>query len=203
MRAMHKQIRQPLSSIAREETFPVKRQSHLHSLACVGLLLNVGTLGFAWFTDILKISTAATIRLPFGLQVPVMREQNTFSLFGSLSEFYETGQLVVFVIIAVFGIAVPVAKLVVSAFLVMRSGASYAEHLLGLVHRIGRWAMLDVFALAIVTASLKLGDSVSVELCPGFYWFAAAALLPMFNGIIIKKVLQNQTSLVSARSPML
>src|ERR1700748_3731956 len=91
----------------------------LRALAVLGLALNALALAFAWSDSLIKIETDAMLRLPFGLSIPLMREQNSFSLFGGLREFYENGQTVVFAIIAVFGVAVPIAKLAVSALVVI------------------------------------------------------------------------------------
>lgn len=200
---MHHQARcvARLSTPARSSR--TKWQSGFYPLACGGLLLNAVALGFAWCADIINISTDATIHLPFGLGIPVMREEKTFSLLGSLAEFYDTGQIVIFLIVTVFGIVVPIAKLIVSAILVLRPSTPCAEQLLTVLHRIGRWAMVDVFALAIVTATLKLGDTLNVEIRPGFYWFVAAALIPMLNGIFIEKTLSISQLSTDKRSHIL
>jgi hypothetical protein len=169
------------------------------AVASLGLAVNAIALAIGWSADLIKIETDATIRLPFGLAIPVMREQSTFSLFASLTEFYHAGQVVVFVIIAVCGVIVPAAKLLLSALLLLWSKTSTARALLHSIQAIGRWAMLDVFGLAILTVTLKLGDSVNVTFCDGFYWFAAAALLPMLNGIVIEKILLDQSERLKER----
>lgn len=47
------------------------------------------------------------------------------------------------------------------------------------MHDYGRWAMLDVFVVAILIVTVKLGAIASVEVHPGLYVFGAAVLLIM------------------------
>lgn len=193
-------VYRPSASAARCQA---RRKSRLYPIAVAGLLFHAVALTCAWSEDLIKITTDATIRLPFGFAIPVMREEKTFSFFGSLAEFYDTGQIVIFLTVAVFGILVPIAKFLVSAILVLRSSTLFAAQLVSALHQIGRWAMVDVFALAIVTATLKLGDNLDVEIRPGFYAFLAAALIPMVNGIIIERLLQKRSSIRNSQPHML
>ena len=48
------------------------------------------------------------------------------------------------------------------------------------MHSFGKWSMLDVFVVAILVVSVKLGAIASVEMRYGLYAFAAAVILKMY-----------------------
>jgi paraquat-inducible protein A len=47
------------------------------------------------------------------------------------------------------------------------------------MHEYGRWGMLDVFVVAVLLVTVKLGAIASVKVHPGLYYFGAAVLLMM------------------------
>lgn len=168
--------------------------------AAAGLLLNATALACAWSGDLMNIRTDASVRLPFGIAIPILHEEHSFSLFGSLAQFYQSRELLVFGIIGLFGVVVPIAKLFGSALLITAPRTRCASRLLFANERVGRWAMVDVFALAVLTVVLKVGDELKVELCPAFYAFVAAALMPLINGIVIERFIRlSQTTTGSPR----
>jgi len=48
------------------------------------------------------------------------------------------------------------------------------------MHLYGKWSMLDVFVVAVLVVSVKLGAIASVEMRYGLYAFAAAVILTMY-----------------------
>jgi|TARA_B100001964_G_C14159986_1_gene566185 paraquat-inducible protein A len=52
--------------------------------------------------------------------------------------------------------------------------------LLHIIEGIGRWSMLDVFLVAILVATVKLGDLASITPGPGIVAFTAVVLLTIF-----------------------
>ena len=55
---------------------------------------------------------------------------------------------------------------------------SYGRYL-HLMHNYGRWSMLDVFVVAILIVTVKLGAFADVEIEPGMYFFTSAVVLLM------------------------
>ena len=47
------------------------------------------------------------------------------------------------------------------------------------MHLYGKWSMLDVFVVAVLLASVKLGALAQVQIHSGLYAFAASVLLTM------------------------
>lgn len=125
--------------------------------------------------------------LAVGLIAPVLTLQkffiidNTFSILSGLFQLLEEGRFFLFVIILLFSVVLPVIKLGV-LFRLLGSAAGDSESLrryLRLMHRYGKWSMLDVFVVALLVVAVKLGAVASVETHYGLYAFGAAVLLTM------------------------
>ena len=133
------------------------------------------------------LALAALVLLLVGLVTPVISLEkffvlsNTVSIAGGVFQLAAEGKWFLFLVILVFSVLLPVAKLLV-LLAVLRERGGQGERLrryLGWMHRFGRWAMLDVFVIALLVLSVKLGAAMRVELEPGFYAFALAILLTM------------------------
>ncbi len=81
------------------------------------------------------------------------------------------------------------------------SGSTITQNtkkVLELIHRFGRWSMLDVFVVAILVVLVKLGAIGDVEKHIGLYAYAGAAILIMvLTNRIIKLVEQREINLTS------
>ena len=106
---------------------------------------------------------------------------NTFSLASGLVQLLGEGQFLVFLLVGGFSVLLPLAKLVVLFLFVGRHWADRARlhRYVGWMHRYGRWSMLDVFVVAVLVATVKLGAVANVQVHYGLYLFAAAVLLTM------------------------
>jgi paraquat-inducible protein A len=47
------------------------------------------------------------------------------------------------------------------------------------MHLYGKWSMLDVFVVAVLVVTVKLGAIANVEMHYGLYFFSAAVILTM------------------------
>jgi len=56
------------------------------------------------------------------------------------------------------------------------------------MHTFGKWSMLDVFIVAILVVSVKLGAIASVEMRYGLYAFATAVVLKMYTAAINRRM---------------
>lgn len=76
----------------------------------------------------------------------------------------------------------PIIKLVLLTNLILSTPAtitSSTKKTLQLMHQFGRWAMLDVFVVAILVVVVKLGAIGDVEKHIGLYAYAGAAIMIM------------------------
>ena len=143
------------------------------------------------FTDnknvLLILLAIAGLLLAVGLVAPIITFkkfifiQNTFSLLTACWNLLKQGQVFLFAVIALFSIILPIFKLVLLTRLVLSKSliSESTKKVLGLMHRFGKWSMLDVFVVAILVVVIKLGAIGSVEKHIGLYAYAGAAILIM------------------------
>lgn len=120
--------------------------------------------------------------------------ENRFSLFsGTLQLFYD-GQYLLFVIIFLFSIALPVAKIVL-LFRFWHDDSStrlQIERFMSWLSHYGKWSMLDVFVVALLLVIVKLGVLATVEVHYGIYTYAIAGLLIMATTAIINHIAEQE-----------
>ena len=106
--------------------------------------------------------------------------KNTFSVMSGISQFFHEGQYGLFLLISVFTLVLPCFKLMV-LFTAWNSAYKRANsrRYLEWLSALGKWSMLDVFIVAILIASVKLGSIASIEVHYGLYVFAAGVILIM------------------------
>ena len=132
------------------------------------------------------------LALAFGLLVvgvfaPLMSLEKFFiftnrvSLASAIGDLFKEGHWALFLILAFFSILLPLAKLAVMAR--VWNGAfvtdSRMHKTLHWIALYGKWSMLDVFVIAVLLVSVKLGSIATVEVHYGLYVFAASVLLSM------------------------
>jgi paraquat-inducible protein A len=128
------------------------------------------------------------VLLLVGLSAPMLTiEQflfikSSFSVLSGTWQLLLQGQYLLFLLIAGFSIVLPTLKLLV---LLRLTGAaiqhdSRLPRYLKLMHDYGRWSMLDVFVVAVLVVTVKLGAIAQVQIHYGLYAFCAAVLLTLF-----------------------
>ncbi len=105
--------------------------------------------------------------------------ENTVSLLSTIKELFEQGEWFLFVIIGFFSLCVPLLK-ITSLLLILNLSypkGSFLDNVLHVIEIIGKWSMLDVFVVALLLVSVKLGALAKVEVHYGLYAFALSVLL--------------------------
>lgn len=132
------------------------------------------------------VIAVALLSLIIGVIAPVLTLKklylvsNTFSMVSGISGLWRGGQWPLAIVIFFFTIAVPFGKLVLLFVVVNRQTTPRGvERIVHLLSRLGRWSMLDVFVVAVLVASVKLGALASIEVHYGLYLFGFAVLLTM------------------------
>ncbi|MFV2033373.1 MAG: paraquat-inducible protein A [Gammaproteobacteria bacterium] len=131
---------------------------------------------------------AAAVLIIVGMIAPLITlkkyivVENTFSLLSGAVQLIRDGQWFLFIVVTMFSIVLPFAKLVIlyRVLSVTDKKGTRAQRYLHWIHRLGKWSMLDVFVVAILLVTVKLGIIASVELHFGIYAFAMAILLTMY-----------------------
>lgn len=128
-----------------------------------------------------------TVLLVIGLVAPIITLtkfvlfENTFSVFSGVMQLLIDGQYFLFIIITGFSIIFPVLKLaILFKILSPTARSSHLKKYLHWMHLYGKWSMLDVFVVALLVVSVKLGVIASVEMRFGLYAFAASVILMMY-----------------------
>ena len=121
------------------------------------------------------------ILLPI-LQVEKLGHFYHDSLVSGVFSLLTAGQWFVGLVVLVFSIVLPPAKLL--ALFVLSTGGMFLQYrhraqTYHLVELLGRWGMLDVLLVAILVAFVKLGDLIEITPGPGLLAFALCVLLSL------------------------
>jgi len=109
--------------------------------------------------------------------------QSESTIWQGVVELWRSGTIGIAMIVLFCSILIPLAK-IVGLFYLCFSWDTLSQknnsYLLKFIDIIGRWAMLDVFLVAILVAVVKLGSFASVQPELGLVAFAAVVILTMF-----------------------
>jgi paraquat-inducible protein A len=124
--------------------------------------------------------------LPMLLTRTLGRAQGN-TIVGGVIELFHHGAWDVAIIVFAASVLIPVTKFVVILYLVysIRYGVNLPIHtrihLYEAVEFIGRWSMIDVFVVAILTALVQLGFIVSINPGPAAIFFALSVAFTMLS----------------------
>jgi len=130
---------------------------------------------------------AALGLLFYGLQAPILTLEkfyffsNTISLLSALQQLAQQAEWGLFALVGIFSVVFPILKMLV-LLLVWNFDPYYGErhqrHLTWLA-TYSKWSMLDVFVVALLVVSVKLGSLAEARVEVGIYAFAASVVLTM------------------------
>ena len=130
---------------------------------------------------------AALLLLIYGLHTPILSLQkfyffnNTVSLWSALQTLLAEREWGLFLLIGAFSVLFPLLKILM-LLLIWNLESSHARahrrHLRWLAEY-SKWSMLDVFVVALLVVSIKLGALAEAHVEPGIYAFAASVVLTM------------------------
>ncbi len=132
----------------------------------------------------------ATFCFALGLVLPIATFERLFflterpSLLEIVASLWTGSDYFLAIVIALFSIAFPAAKLLV---LHMASADGAQRHL---VHRAGalsKWSMMDVLVVALAVFAAKTTGLASAAAQPGIWFYGVAALLSAVIAILLKK----------------
>lgn len=139
------------------------------------------------------IASGSLVLLVGGLLVPLMSVEKwllwseEYSIVLGAVELWMEGQSAMAVAFALFVIVLPLALQLAQVALafIQLTGKSGGRAVVWLME-INRWAMTDVFALALFVAFIKLGSWANVSPQPGLYLFLAAIVLSVFISLWLR-----------------
>ena len=132
----------------------------------------------------------AGVSLPILTITKLLVVSNEVSILTGLLQLIEEQQYFIFIVIFLFSIVLPLLKLYYLFLLSAKKtieDQTYSKYL-HLMHRYGRWSMLDVFVIATLIMTVKLGALASVKIESGMYFFTVAVILLMIITSVMVKL---------------
>lgn len=133
---------------------------------------------------------AATLAFGAGISTPMLTLtkmvliHNTFSVVSGIWQLYLEHEYPLFVLLGLFTIVLPVVKLALLFYAWNRPQSAH-ERSLRWMEMVGKWSMLDVFVVAVLIMSVKLGPLATMELHYGLYLFSASVVMIMVGSHIV------------------
>lgn len=120
--------------------------------------------------------------------------KSTRSLLETMTELVSHGHVVVGLLIGLFGVVIPLLKIVLTMFSLFLKSPQNKVQLFKISSLMGKWSMSDVFTMAIIVTFLAINaneqaiDTVQMNatLESGFYFFAVYCLLAIAAGQLLE-----------------
>ena len=133
-------------------------------------------------------SLAALILFFPAMSLPILAIErlgyrNESTVWGGVVDLWKDGSPGISTVVFLCSILIPLVKISGLMFLCVSWKLKRSQQqatVLSLIEGIGRWSMLDVFLVAILVATVKLGDIATVIPGPGIIAFTAVVLLTIF-----------------------
>ena len=150
----------------------------LHRRTRLGL---AGTAAFSLCAILLYVPANV---LPI-LTLELYGTDSATTVIGGVRLFYRDQQVIMAGVVLMASVIIPAFKLLALLFLTVttalhwRRGERFRTKLFQFVETIGRWAMLDVFALSIWVATVKLQRLASIHPGPGLFPFGCVVVFTL------------------------
>jgi len=174
------------------------------------ILLLLGILG-SYFLISLRAFTffgslGALVTLVFGLITPIMMVTihkeveylgdvvlsfESKGVIGSIAKLFESGDIVVAIVILLFSVLVPTVKTLALLFVSIFMESKFAHGIVKFFKMIGKWSMVDVFVVAtfLVYLTANKGDVSRAEVEVGLYFFLAYVIVSMLVSLSADRML--------------
>lgn len=131
--------------------------------------------------------------------------QKSRSIIGTITDLFDSGNLLVGILIGTFSVVIPTLKLLSQAALLFVSG-TLARGLKGFIDAIGKWSMADVFVVAIIVSYLagnakgQMGELIimNAQFEPGFWYFSGYCLFAIASNVLMSRRLKSASDTVSS-----
>lgn len=137
-----------------------------------------------WYRLIGPLTIVAVLTLGIGLTIPIMTVQkwiyqNNFSILTGIQGLYQEQNYLLAIIITAFSVIFPILKNVFLLFAWYSPdwSCTTTKRWLHRMEVLGKWSMLDVFVIANLVVTAKLGVLASVTLHSGIYIFTGSIIL--------------------------
>ena len=141
---------------------------------------------------------AAVLAFGVGIWAPMltltklMLIENTYSVMSGIWRLYLEREYLLFIVLGLFTVVLPVVKLTLLFYAWNRPRTAHRRSLRWM-DILGKWSMLDVFVVAVLIASVKLGPVATMELHYGLYLFSASVVMIMLASHVVYQRVQRIT----------
>jgi len=145
---------------------------------------------------------ATTALLVAGVSLPMFTFthfyffDDTFSLTSGIFHLLGQGEVLLFLLLFSFSLLVPSVKMLMLLYTINAAAlfSNVAQRYLDRIALIGKWSMLDVFVIAIMAVTIKLGMVAQVTIHHGLVMFALGVILSMILPLLISRVLPSHNT---------
>lgn len=186
------------------------QENTIYFMYLLGVILVLSLLG-SLRTFTLFGSLSATVTLILGLITPILMVTihkeveylgdivlsfESKGVIGSIVKLYESGDIVVAIVILLFSVVVPGLKVLSLLFVSIFMESNFAHSIIKFFKMIGKWSMVDVFVVAVflVYLTANKGDVSRAEVEVGLYFFLAYVIVSMFVSLSADKMLSANKS---------
>jgi len=195
----------------KQDAAMLKAQEYtIYFMFLLGSILLLSLLG-SLRTFTLFGSLSATVTLFLGLITPILMVTihkeveylgdivlsfESKGVIGSIVKLYESGDIVVALVILLFSVVVPGLKVLSLLFVSIFMESNFAHSIVKFFKMIGKWSMVDVFVVAVflVYLTANKGDISRAEVEVGLYFFLAYVIVSMFVSLSADKMLSANKS---------
>ena len=114
------------------------------------------------------------------------------TILSGLGALWQESEYLLFLLIGCFTIIFPLLKFTILTLVWNGDESRKEKHEkhVRLITTYGKWSMLDVFVVAVIIVSVKLGNFISEEIHYGFYSFTVSVILSMIASAKIMHLIE-------------
>ncbi|ETX15292.1 paraquat-inducible protein A [Roseivivax halodurans JCM 10272] len=148
---------------------------------------DTGSLQRVWAWWVAGLTCYIPANLYPMLVTDTLMQETSSTIVGGAVEIASHGAYGIAAIILIASVLIPIGKFLAIAFLAIsaRRGSHVApqkrQHLYEVVEFIGRWSMIDVFVVAILSALVQLSSVASIQPGPAALTFALSVVFTMLS----------------------
>jgi len=161
---------------------------NLQEYTFLGAVLALITLIFGLISPLLMV----TIHKEVEYLGDIVLSFESKGVFGSIDKLFESGDIVVALVILIFSVIVPLLKVFSLLFISIFVEHKFADKIVKFFKAIGKWSMVDVFVVAVflVYLTANKGEISRAEVEVGLYFFLAYVIISMLTSISADKMLE-------------
>jgi paraquat-inducible protein A len=148
--------------------------------------------------DIPTLALLALVLLAFGVRVPALTFENlfaddTFSVLTGIQAFFESGNLLLGLLLLSFSVLFPAAKmLTIGVLWFARIDGRRRAELVRWLELLGKWSLLDAFVIAVLVGTVQLGILTQARAEPGIWLYLAAIVLSLIGTFLLQPLVRTR-----------